>query len=134
MATISERVLSAGAIIKELLVQGGIPERQIVAVVSDERPAGESLRLVVYRQLAGSIDRTKPQPYQAAALLFEVMVWGQNYETATALAKEVNAALEGHRGEIAAVTVRDIYLTDVSDIYDEAQAYYAKRLEYQIVL
>jgi hypothetical protein len=126
-------LLRIGAVVKGLLVAGGIEEGMIFGTI--EPDLGERGESVVYRHVGSVFDYGKCPGYEGVTATVEVVSWGKSYEGATGLAERVLAAMQEHRGAIAGAEVGEIRVADVSDIYDEhSPGDYGKRLVFSMVL
>ncbi|MDR2791677.1 MAG: hypothetical protein LBB27_02940 [Tannerellaceae bacterium] len=129
-------LLRVGAVVKSLLVAGGIPESSVFALVLPEEAADRAENgYVVYEVKSGEIDYVKIPGAVSCTAYVTVMTWAKEYGDAIALAERCVDAIQEHRGNVAGDNIDAIQLQNTRDDFDRNNGgFFCKEMIFEIVL
>jgi hypothetical protein len=128
-------LLRVGAVVKSLLVAGGIPEGSVFALVLPEESANVAENgYVVYEVKSSETSYVKTPGAVSCTAQVAVTVWAKEYGDAIALAERCLDAIQEHRGDVAELYTAEIRFQSSSDGFDSNNGgFFCKEMIFEIV-
>lgn len=95
-------------------------------------PQDAAFPAVTYQKISGPRVHAKEGPLGEAYPRFQVSVWAKEFGDSRRVSEQVRLALDGWRGTVAGVTVRDSALANETDLYESDTATYHTALDFII--